>query len=91
MSTQTPTAHVRRFYDEVWNHGQVELVDDLNAPSYQDRTPAPGLPPTSEGVKHLVAMYRTAFPDVHFTVDEVLVEGDRVAVLSWLLVSSAYI
>ena len=80
MATHAHTAHVRRFYDEVWNQGHVELVDDLNAPTYEDHTPAPGLPSTNEGVKYLVAIYRTAFPDVHFTVDDVLVERDHVVV-----------
>ena len=80
MSADEHKAHVRRFYDEVWNHGRFEVLDDLNAPSFQDHTPAPGLPPTSEGVKALVAMYRTAFPDTQFTVDDMLAEGDRVVV-----------
>jgi steroid delta-isomerase-like uncharacterized protein len=80
MSAEEHKALVRRFYDEVWNQGRLEVVDELNAPTFVERTPAPGLPPTKEGVKALVAMYRTAFPDTQFTVDDVLAEGDGVAV-----------
>ena len=40
----------------------------------------PGLPPGLEGVKQMVTMTRTAFPDVQSIIDDVIVEGDKVAV-----------
>ncbi len=80
MSTEANKANARRFYEEVWNQAKVDVVDESNAPNFTDRTPAPGIPPTSEGLKQLITMYRTAFPDVHFTVEDVIADGDSVVV-----------
>lgn len=41
--------------------------------------PHPPLPPGPSGFKQLVTTYRTAFPDIHLTIDDWVVEGDKVA------------
>jgi steroid delta-isomerase-like uncharacterized protein len=70
---------VRRFFDEVWNKGNLDAVDQLLSPNYVDHSLPPGAPRGLKGYKAGVTMFRTAFPDIQYTLDQVLVEGDRVA------------
>ena len=62
---------------EIINQGQLRLVDELFAPEYVERTPQPGTAPTREGFKQWVTALRTAFPDIHYTVDDLIEAGDK--------------
>lgn len=65
--------------DEVANHGNLEVVDTLVDPGYvEHEVPAPGDPVGREGIKHFFAVLRQAFPDLELTVEDQMVEGDRV-------------
>jgi len=61
---------------EAFNDGGLSLVDELVSPEYVgargDKGPA--------GFKAVVIGLRAAFPDIHYTLDDVVAEGDRVAV-----------
>jgi predicted ester cyclase len=70
---------VARFYDEVLNQGQVELLDELAARDFVEHG-TPPLPPGLDGFKEFVGQVVERFPDFHFTVHEWIVEGDRVVV-----------
>ena len=62
-----------------WNTGNTAIADRIYAPDY--RRNATDLPESGpEQVKQLVTMYRAAFPDLHFEVEGMVSEGDRVAV-----------
>ncbi|WP_437815359.1 ester cyclase [Sorangium sp. So ce1078] len=72
---------VRRYFDEVWSQGRLEVLDELLAPGYVNHTPStPDPPPGPGGLKPIVAAFRVAFPDLHFTIEDLFVKGDRVAV-----------
>jgi steroid delta-isomerase-like uncharacterized protein len=72
---------VRRYFEEVWNQGRLDVLDELLAPSYVNHTPSTPNPPRGPaGLKPIVAALRAAFPDLHFTVLDTLVDGQRVAV-----------
>jgi steroid delta-isomerase-like uncharacterized protein len=78
MSEQNKT-NVRRLFEEVWNKGQVAVADELIAPSYthhDSSTPDVGRGPESE--KKRVTLYRNAFPDIRFTIEDLLAEGETV-------------
>ena len=77
MTTEANKANARRFIDEVVNRGNVAVIDELAGPNYVDHTARPGVPPTTEGQKEFVTMFRAAFPDLHYTVDDTIAEGDR--------------
>jgi steroid delta-isomerase-like uncharacterized protein len=79
MSTEDNKAVARRAFDVI-NTGNLEVVDELIAPEYVYT--APGTPEVRgpEGWKQLISTYRAAFPDLHMTVDDVMTEGDKVAV-----------
>jgi predicted ester cyclase len=76
----------RRLLEESFNDGKLELADELISPEAVNHDPAE---PASlralrgpELFKQTVTMYRTAFPDVRITVDDVIAAGDKVA-LRW--------
>ena len=76
MSTEENKAIDRRFTEEVWNQGNLAVVDELMSADYDGHDPA--MPAGSEGLKQFVLMYRSAFPDVHLTIEDQIAEGDTV-------------
>ena len=80
MSAKESKVIVRRFWG-VWEEGNIGLVDELLAPDYINHTPAsPDQPTGPEGVKGVVAMFRSAIPDLRIVVEGMIAEGDKVAV-----------
>jgi steroid delta-isomerase-like uncharacterized protein len=80
MSAEETKAIVRRFWG-VWEEGNIDLVDELLAPDYTNHTPAtPDQPIGPEGIKGVVAMFRSAMPDLRVVVEDMIAEGDKVAV-----------
>lgn len=66
---------------EAFNQGDIEAVDRLFAPDYVDHDPSrASLPSGPESVRQAWSMLRAAFPDFRVTVDDMIAEGDRVAV-----------
>ena len=80
MSSETNKTLARRFFEEVFGNGKLNVLDEIIAKDHVNSGPGsiPGLPDGPEGAKQLVMVYRNAFPDVHFTIDEQLAEGDKV-------------
>jgi steroid delta-isomerase-like uncharacterized protein len=78
MSEQNK-ASVRRLFEEVWNKGNVAVADELFAPIYTHHdTATPDVGRGPEGEKKRVTLYRTAFPDIRFTIEDMLAEGETV-------------
>ena len=70
----------RRFFEEVFSRGRLNLLDEIIAKDHVNSGPGtlPGLPNGPEGTKQFVTVYRNAFPDVDFTINEQIAEGDKV-------------
>ena len=80
MSAEENKKVVRRFVEEVMNGGDLDAAEELVAPDHVNHGPtAPEVPAGPEGVKELIGMYRSAFPDIRFTTGEMICEGDTVA------------
>jgi steroid delta-isomerase-like uncharacterized protein len=77
MSTQANKTNNHRFYEEVWNKGYLAVVDELIAADAVLHNPTT-IVHGPEGLKQYVAMYRTAFPDIHFTIEDEIAEGEKV-------------
>ena len=80
MISETNRTVSRRFFEEVFGNGKLNVLDDIIAKDNVNSGPGslPGLPTGPEGTKQLITVYRNAFPDVHFTIDEQIAEGDKV-------------
>jgi predicted ester cyclase len=77
MSTEANKTSVRRFYDEVFNQKNRAAIDEFIDPNQVDHAAPPGTPGGLAGAKQTIGMYLTAFPDLHFTVEDMIAEGDK--------------
>jgi steroid delta-isomerase-like uncharacterized protein len=85
MSAGTNKNIVRRFYDEVWGRGNLDVADEIFASNYVRHDLRPGNPtPGPEGQKQIAADFRAAFPDLTFTVEFMVAEVDFV-VARWTI------
>jgi steroid delta-isomerase-like uncharacterized protein len=79
MDIQDGKALVRRFNDEVWGKGNLDVVFEIFAPDYVRHDLRPGNPlPGPEGQKRIAAEFRAAFPDLKTSIDLLIAEGDFV-------------
>lgn len=76
---QHAKALVSRFFYEVWNGGDLDLIEGLFAKDFTNHTPLPGQRAGRDGVRQLVERWRAAFPDVSITLDLLVGEGARAA------------
>jgi len=79
VSTEGNKALVRRFVDEVQSAGNTDAIDEICSPEFVNHSSPPGVPSNREGVKQLTAMFRQAFRDSYFIVEDMIAEGDKVA------------
>ena len=70
---------VREFLGEAWGKGNMAAVDELMAADYVEHPSPSNLPAGTEGLKQLISAYRTAFPDLKVTLDDIFAEGEMVA------------
>jgi steroid delta-isomerase-like uncharacterized protein len=77
---ETNKASLRRLYNECLNEGKFEAAHELISLKFAIPSPTGGTGP--ESFKAFTKILRTAFPDIHFTVHEIVAEGERVA-LRW--------
>lgn len=78
MSTDRNKEIYRQYLEEGFNSGNLDALDAFLSPDYVYHEAPPGTPAGPEGIKHVVKMFRTAFPDFHITIEEQVAEGDTV-------------
>jgi steroid delta-isomerase-like uncharacterized protein len=89
MSAEDNLAMNRRIFEECWNKGNLNALDEVVSSTYVAHDPAaPGGALDSTAFKQNVAMYRSAFPDVQFTLDEAYAVGDDHVVARWTAVGT---
>jgi steroid delta-isomerase-like uncharacterized protein len=70
---------VRRYFDTIWNNGQIEREAEFVAKDIVvHAAPFPGLPPGISGPIFIVTTFRAAMPDIHLTHDDLFGEDDMV-------------
>jgi steroid delta-isomerase-like uncharacterized protein len=80
MSVEDNKAIARRFI-QVWGDGNLDIVDELAAPSLVVRYPTiPEVIRGSREFRHVLAGFRSAFPDSVLRVEEEIAEGEKVVV-----------
>jgi len=73
--TEANKAVRRRYYEEVWNQGNLDVIDEIYPPDRDWHRYG-----NADGFKQYVAATRAAFPDLHYTIEDMIAEGDLVAV-----------
>jgi len=71
---------IERLYEEVVNQGRLEVLDEICQPDHVEHNPFPDQLQGREGLKQRASMVRAAFNPI-FTLDHVIAEGDKVAVM----------
>jgi steroid delta-isomerase-like uncharacterized protein len=78
LSEAQNIATLERFVKEVINQGRLEAADELVEEDFVELDPLPGQQQGREGLKDVIRMMRTAFPDIHWVVEETIASGDKV-------------
>ena len=69
---------VRRLLQEDISQGNPAVAAEIIAPNFHDHTNPAGMQDGLEGHNAIVALFKTAFPDMWWHIDEIIAEGDRV-------------
>ncbi len=69
-------ATFRQAIERGWNQGDLAAIDELFAADHVEHQV--GIEPGREGVKGSIRYLRTAFPDLHLTIESTVADGDRV-------------
>lgn len=80
MHDRTPKEILRRALEDIFNLGKLDVAGELIHPDYINHDASPGQSGGPDGVKHVARLYRSAFPDLHLSVERMIAEGDWVTV-----------
>jgi len=80
MPIEQNKAIAQRWMEEVWQKASAAAIDELLADNFVFNYAAPGTTSDREGYKQTVNAVHSGFPDVQFTTEDMVVEGDKAAV-----------
>lgn len=80
MSIEENRGIARRWNDEIWAKGSLAAIDELLATGFVFNYPPTGVAPDLEGYKQTVTDWLAPFADVHCTIEDMVAEGDKIAV-----------
>ncbi len=80
MTEEKSKALNRRYVEEVINQGNLDAIDELCDPGVVDYAAPRGFSAGREGAKQFPTMTRSAFPDLRFTIEDMIAGGDKVVV-----------
>jgi steroid delta-isomerase-like uncharacterized protein len=79
MTTEENKRHIREWFDALNRGTGLEVVDDTYAADYVLHDPSLPEPVRGvEGIRAFMSAVVAAFPDAHYTVEDLIAEGDRV-------------
>ena len=82
MSMEQNKINMRRAIEEFWNKGDYAVMDELAVPNLVTHPLPPAYKNDLAGYKKYAKETRTAFPDLHFVIEDLIAEGDNV--VCWL-------
>lgn len=80
MSIEETKALANRWMKEIWQEANPASMDELLAPAYFFNYAPPGVKPNREAYKQGINSFHAGFPDITFTTEDMIAEGDKVAV-----------
>ena len=78
MTAEQNKKLIERLFTEVMNGKNVELIDEIVAPSFSNHG-IPNAKPGPSGFKEVVQQFITGFPDIQITIQQLVADGDTVA------------
>jgi predicted ester cyclase len=78
MSIEENKAVMQRIFKEILNEGKIEISNELVADNYVYHGPGGHKLKGIEGFKKFMTWIHNDFPDAHFTIDDLIAEGDKV-------------
>jgi steroid delta-isomerase-like uncharacterized protein len=78
MSEAQNKTIAKRFNEDVWGRGDEAALEELFAPDFVDHGALPSQTPDREGHKQTLAAFRSAFPNLSVSTDDIIAEGDEV-------------
>lgn len=72
----------KEFMEKVFNNFDTAVIDQYIAADFVEHNPSPGQPPGVAGLRKFLADWRTAFPDMKMTIDDIFASGDKVVMRS---------
>jgi len=82
MSAEANKVLLRQYFEEVWDRQNLEMIDEFLAPHYKRHRSPTTAALTRDGQKQLLTQFRTAFPDIQITIEEIIAEENRLALRS---------
>lgn len=76
-------AVVRRVFAEVFEQGRIDALRDALAPGFRNHRTPGGVDSGAEGLETIVRALRAGFPDLTYTVEQEVADGDGVAQVGW--------
>jgi steroid delta-isomerase-like uncharacterized protein len=80
MSLEDNKEVIRAYVETIFNQQQVDRADELVAADYLDHAALPGQAPGLQGARKKWAMYLAGIPDLRVSIEDLVAEGDKVAV-----------
>ena len=78
MSEAENKTIAQRFNEDVWGRGDEAALVELLDSDFVDHDALPGQSPDREGHRQILAAFRSAFPDLNVTTEDIVGEGDKV-------------
>lgn len=69
---------IKSFVEETINKGNLDAINELVAENFVEHVPFPGQGAGRDGLRHAIAIFLSAFPDIHWVLDEQIEEGEKV-------------
>ena len=69
---------MRRFVEEAINQKNLDALNELVAEDFVEHIPFPGQCPGREGLRQVLSAFISAFPDIRWTLEEQIAEGEKV-------------
>ncbi len=81
MSVEQTRRVIARYFEEVWNRGEVDALDELLTPDYVNHSPSiPDPRPGPVGLKPIVRAMREGIPDLRYEILDLVATGRKAAV-----------
>lgn len=78
MTPEENKRFMQRFVEETINRKNLDAIDEMVVEDFVEHVPFPGQGPGREGLRQAISGMLSAFPDLRWTVDEQIAEGDTV-------------